>query len=151
MTRRLRAIPFEILRGGGVKWKILLFSWTPLHIFYFFVDPPPHILTFFRAPPTFFFHSNPLRISNEIALTNLLDTCHTKSSDTIQHHLTCVLRLFTTLYDTSQITALCEDSHYSLRPYSLFTNDMQRFSWNIFATGCRSHMGVSPLVLELKL
>ncbi len=35
--------------------------------------------------------------------------------------------------------------------YSLFTNDMQRFSGNIFATGCRSPMGVSPLVLELQL
>ncbi len=35
--------------------------------------------------------------------------------------------------------------------YSPFTNDMQRFSGNIFATGCCSHMGVSPLVLELKL
>ncbi len=32
--------------------------------------------------------------------------------------------------------------------YSLFTNDMQRFSGNIFATGCCSLMGVSPLVLE---
>ena len=30
------------------------------------------------------------------------------------------------------------------RHYSLFTNDMQRFSGNNFATGCRSHMGVSP-------
>ena len=28
---------------------------------------------------------------------------------------------------------------------------MQRFSGNIFATECRIHMGVSPLVLELKL
>ncbi len=28
---------------------------------------------------------------------------------------------------------------------------MQRFSGNIFATGCRNPMGVSPLVLELKL
>ncbi len=27
-------------------------------------------------------------------------------------------------------------------------NDMQMFSGNIFATGCRSHMSVSPLVLE---
>ena len=35
--------------------------------------------------------------------------------------------------------------------YSLFINDMQRFSGNIFATRCCSLMGVSPLVLEYLL
>ncbi len=31
-------------------------------------------------------------------------------------------------------------------PYSLFTNDMQKFSGNIFAAKCHSYMGFSPLI-----
>ena len=31
-------------------------------------------------------------------------------------------------------------------PYSLFTNDMQRFSGNIFAAKCRSYMGFLPSI-----
>ncbi len=38
---------------------------------------------------------------------------------------------------------------YLYEAYSLFTNYMQRFSANIFASRCRSHTEFSPLVLEL--
>ncbi len=43
------------------------------------------------------------------------------------------------------------NAYFAKSNHSLFTNFMQGLSGNIFATGCRSHMGVSPLVLELKL
>ncbi len=57
--KNLRAIPFEILRGGRTEKNP---GRPPTH-FYFFADTPPYILFFPRTPPHtfYFFHDPPAR------------------------------------------------------------------------------------------